>query len=127
MTEETQAPVVTLANRTVTSLVAQRIADSSPVVQGRVVDVLVEKELQKRSDAVVKGLEKLKEAEKDLYKIKPDVCSYNADGSTLSEGWSKPKLEEKKKAEEYVAKITSAIEKALADKPDFTKLYELIK
>ena len=63
---------------------------------------------------------------RSLRKIKPDQINYDADLKPIGEGtYSKAKAEELKKAREAVTKMEAAIDAALADKPDFSKLFNL--
>lgn len=108
----------------VTVAVAQQIATLNPKVEEAVTKVLVERELNKRSDAIVVVLDTLSKLENDLKKIKPDQISYDLDGKVTAETYSKAKSEEHKKLKEKIAKYTSAINKAL-EKADFGDVYNL--
>jgi len=92
-------------------------------VMARVKEAFVERELQKRTDAMVKAFDKLTEARSDLKKIKPDVIAYDENGQEVSAQYSKAKVDERKKAQEKVAKIESAINLALTG--DYSKLYSV--
>lgn len=95
--------------------------DGNATVMARVKEAFVERELQKRTDALVKAFDKLTEARSDLKKIKPDVVAYDEDGKEVSASYSKAKIDERKKAQEKVGKIESAINAALAG--DYSKVY----
>ena len=98
--------------------VAEQIAAISPQVEEKVVGVLVGRELDKRSEALVKGHDLLVDAEKTLKGFQPDLRTYDEAGQELSAAWSKSKLGEKKKVTEKVARITNAINQALEGKMD---------
>ena len=68
--------------KTITDAVANKIAEISPAVNEKVIDHLVTVELEKRSTAILGGLEKLRGLQNDLKKIKPDVGgAFDEDGT----------------------------------------------
>lgn len=104
--------------------IMERTAALSPEVEEQVVNHYVEKEKNRRSDALVKGMDKLTSLENDLKKIKPDQVQLDADGKELSSSYSKAKYEEKKKLEEQIGKLEKIIDKALT-KAEFGDLYNV--
>ena len=109
---------------TVLSDVSETIkAEAGEAVLARVKETFVERELAKRTEALVKAFDKLREAKGALDKIKPDVVAYNEDESVASTSWSKAKLDERNKARKAVTKVEEAINLALAG--DFNKVYNL--
>ena len=107
--------------------VADRIKQSGPEVYNRLRDAMVEKELAERVSLLDKGVQKRFQLMTELRKVdKPDNETFNADGSLASGTYSKPRLEEIKKAKEALAKHENALEKALAHN-DFSKLKETCK
>lgn len=113
------------AAATLNEKVAESIAASNPTVVSNVIAALAEVEIKRRTKAVIDALVTLNQFRKEQYKIKPDIVSYNADGSPKDQAWSKAKLEEKKKLEEKIAKYEKAIDLALGDNQDYTKLFEV--
>lgn len=113
--------------KTITDAVAEKIAEISPAVNEKVIDALVARELEKRSDAVIKGIDKLRTMQNDLKKIKPDVGgAFDENGAEIKPTlYSKAKFEERKKALEQIAKLQNALDLAI-DKGDMEKLYGLI-
>ena len=113
---------------TVRTLVAERLGDTVGVtVRDRVVDVLVEEELTKRSNATVAVVRKLDEAVAALRKVdRPDTETFNSDGTPASQTYSKARLDEIKKAKELVDKLSNALDKAFENN-DFSKVLELGK
>jgi hypothetical protein len=105
--------------------VAQRIKEVGPDVEQKVVDILVDRVLKERVNLITKGFDKLSQAERDLKKIKPDNVTYNEDGSVRDEGYSKSKVEERKKAKQRIEALRGALEKALSTQPNFDKLKKL--
>lgn len=108
----------------ITIAVAEKIAKINPRVEEQVVDTLVDRELDKRSKALVIVLDKLAELEKGLKKLGPDQVNYNPDGSKATEFFSKSRLDEKNKHIGKIDKHTKAITKAL-DNGDFSDVYNL--
>ena len=104
--------------------IATQIAELAPSVEETVVNTLVERELAKRSEAVVQCMDTLAKLEGDLRKTKPDQVSFDNDGKIISESFSKSKFEEKKKLIDRIGKYTSAITKAI-EKADFSDVYNL--
>lgn len=104
--------------------IAEKIIELAPTVEEAVVDTLVERELVKRSEAVVQCMDLLSKLEGELKRIKPDQVSYDTDGKIISESFSKGKFEEKKKLIERIGKFTNAITKAL-EKSDYGDVYNL--
>ena len=109
---------------TVREKIMERTAALSPEVEEQVVSHYVDKEKNRRSDALVKGMDKLTALENDLKKIKADQYQYDADGKELSSTYSKTKVDEKKKLVEQIAKLEKTIDKALT-KADFGDLYNV--
>ena len=112
--------------KTITDAVAEKIAAISPAVNEKVIDALVVRELEKRSDAVLTGLDKIRGLQNDLKKIRPDVGgAFDEDGTEVKPIlYSKAKFEERKKLNEQIEKLQKALDLAI-DKGDMSKLYEL--
>ncbi len=111
---------------TVQTKVAEQLANLSPKVEEKVVEALTKRELDKRSDAVVKILDLLSRSEVDVKKLGPDLYTFDAEGKRTSEAYSKARTEERKKAHERIEKLTKALTKAL-DNNDYGDLYNLAK
>lgn len=108
---------------TVYDKIAEQITSLAPQVEADVVDALVQRELNKRSEAVVIVMDQLSKLELDLRKIKPDQ-TFDGEGKVVSETYTKAKFEELKKLREKITKFSSAITKAL-EKADFTDVYNI--
>jgi hypothetical protein len=116
-----------MAVPTIQEKVAQGIANLGPQVESTVVDMLVDKELQRRTPPIVQGLDKLGELDGELKKAdKPDDRTFNKDGSVKDESYSSKKIEEIKKIKERIQKLTNAINKAL-DNGDLKELNQLLQ
>lgn len=106
--------------------VADRVKGSAPQVRAQLLDNMVSRELAKRVDTLDKALQKRTELARDLNKVnRPDQETFNADGSTATQSYTKARLEEIKKAKEALSKLDNAIEKAFTG--DFQKLNEVCK
>lgn len=110
--------------------VAETLAKSGPVVFDRVKEHLVEEELKKRTDLVLKALVKKGELEGEIKKIKPDekTVGLDADGKVIRAAeFTHEQVKTLKGHKEQLKKLESALELALnADKPDFNKLRECV-
>jgi hypothetical protein len=112
---------------TIKETVAGRIASLSTVVESSVVDVLAEQVKDKRVKTILAGLDLLDAARNDLKKIKPDQQSFGADNKPVSETYSKTAMESKKKLEEKIVKIETALNLALDPATqDYKKLFEVV-
>ena len=106
--------------------VAERIAGSNEKIQESVVEHLASKELERRTNAVIKVFAELAALEKEVSKIKPDLPQYDSNGDLVVENWSKAKLDERNKKIDKKNKLTAALDKAL-DKNDFSDLLNVEK
>lgn len=92
-----------------------------------VISNLVQKELDRRVDVIMRGLEAWQKASRELSAIKPDQKSFGSDGKIVAETFSEAKIKERKEAGEKFQKISEAMEKALAEEPDFQPIEKFIK
>jgi hypothetical protein len=111
--------------KTIEEAVAGRFAKLGGEVADAAINILVEKELDKRKVQVVSAFSEYDELQKRLRRLdKGDVLSYNGDGSVATQAFSKQRLDELKKVRERMAKLEKALEDAIANS-DFKKLNEL--
>ncbi len=96
----------------------------APKVVDKVVEALVEREVNKRSAAVVEVFDKLRRLETDRKKLKPDLLQFNDAGEQTTAAWSKDSIDRRKKLDEQIKKHTNAIAKALDD-GDYSLVYDL--
>lgn len=107
--------------------VAAGVASLGGRTREQVVEHFATLQANKQAEALIKGLEKLTQLERDLQKInKPDVQTFNEDGTVASATFSKERIEERKKLNEQIEKLTKAINKA-DEGDDFGDLYNLVK
>jgi hypothetical protein len=101
-------------NKTIRLAVTNALAEAAPQVSGRVIEHYVAKEVARRTDVVIKGLDKAAELQKELRKIdRPDHVTFDKEGKPAHESYTKERLEALKKANEQLVKFEKAIEKAL--------------
>lgn len=107
--------------------VAEALSDLGGNTRARVVEHFANIEAQKRADALVAGLNKLNDLEREAKKLtKGDVVTYNEDGSEASSAFSKERIDARKKLSEQIEKLTKAMNKA-DESSDFGDLYNLVK
>ena len=113
--------------KTLKDSVAEALAGSGQRTFEMVKTHLVEEELKKRTDLILKGFAKKDELEREIRKVKPDQESFDVGGKKLTSTYSKAKVDELKKLADQLSKVESALEKALnIDKPCFDKLREIV-
>lgn len=99
---------------TLRDTVATEISTIAPAVADRVVKHFVDTEVSRRTDLIVKGMDTLHQLNNDLRKInKPDVNTFNGDGSPAYSSFTKPRLDEVNKLIDRIAKLTKSIDAAL--------------
>lgn len=82
-------------------------------VRNKVIETLVNQEVSRRSDLLLKSLEVRKAAQKELDKIKPDIKYHDGDGKMVAEHYSPAVSKSLKTAKEKLAKIDKAIGQAV--------------
>ena len=106
--------------------VAEKITGSNEKIKEGLIEHLAGKEIERRTNAVIKVFSELTALEKEIVKIKPDLNQYDTNGLLVIENWSKDKLTERNKKIEKINKLTAALDKAL-DKNDFSDLLNVEK
>lgn len=107
--------------------VAERLIGSSKSVKDKVLEVLTNKELERRTEACLKIIEKIEELDKQYKKeSKPDIETYNEDGTVDKTSFSKEKVDSLRKLREQRVRFDDALKKAL-EQNDFSKALELTK
>lgn len=113
-------------SNTINAQVAERIKNSAPEVETRLVDMLVDKEVSRRVELIGQGLAKLDQMTRERFKLaKPTNVTYNADRTVASETYTKDALDALQKHDEKFAKLEKAVEAALAG--DMSKIADAIK
>lgn len=121
-TAEAQTPVLTIRDA-----VATAVANVGPRTRAAVVEHFAEIEAKKQAAAIIKGLEKLTEFQRELSKIRPAHTAYNAEGQPVGEPtFTKDQVDQRKKLTEQISKLEAAVNKA-DDAGDFGDLYNLTK
>lgn len=112
---------------TIREAVAENLKNLGDRTRSSVIEHFAKLEADKQAGALVKGLDKLTELERDLRKIKPSHVGYDADGNGIGDPFfSKEQIDQRKKLNEQIEKLTKAINKA-DDNNDFGDLYNLAK
>jgi hypothetical protein len=107
--------------------VAEKIAGLGPVVQEAVASALADQVKEKRVKAVLTGLNLKEEKERELKKIKPEQ-TFDGEGKVVSEFYTKPNFESRKKVVEAIAKIEKALNEALdPEKPNYENLFKVVQ
>ena len=102
-----------MAQNTIQQTIAEKIGTSNETVRNRLIDHLVETEIEKRSNKMIQIFVEIEKMTKNLNKLRADVKTFNEDGSIATETWSKQRLDERRKATEILAKFQKAFDKAL--------------
>lgn len=106
---------------------AEKLVSGNKEVKDRVIDVLYQQELTRRTDACVKVLAMIADAEKEYNKLaKPDHQTFNEDGSESSKAFTKERVDQLKQMREKKAKYEAALQAALENN-NFAKVLEVTK
>ena len=112
---------------TLKETVAEKIAGLGPVVHEAVAAALADQVKEKRVKAVLTALNLKEEKEKELKKIKPEQ-TFDGEGKVVSEFYTKPNFESRKKVVEALAKIEKALNEALdPEKPNYENLFKVVQ
>jgi hypothetical protein len=108
--------------------VAGVLDQAGPRVREAVVTTLVDTQIDRRKSAILKAVEKLEAADKELKKLESkQPQAFDLEGKAIgAPTFSKEELGTIKQKREEIAKLEGALSKALADTPDFQKLFELV-
>lgn len=112
---------------TIREAVVETVKNVGPRTRKAVVEHFAQREADKQAQALIKGLDKLTELERDLSKVRPQHVMFDASGNGVGEPtFTKEQVEQRKKLNEQIEKLTKAINKA-DEKNDFGDLYNLTK
>lgn len=112
---------------TIREAVAEQLGDLQGRTRNAVVEHFARAEAEKQANALISGLSKLSDLEKQRLRIKPSPAGYDAKGAPVGDPlYSKDQLDQLKKLDEQITKLSNAISKA-DDKADFGDLYNLTK
>jgi len=117
MSDENQvAPAVeTVTTKSIPELVKETLESSGSTVKGKVVDKLVNDQIEKRVASVLKGLEDANKLRDLIKKSKPDTQIFGADGS-----------EELNKNRQNLTKLEEALNLAINENK-YEKLNQVVK
>lgn len=110
--------------------IREAIADSLGQLGGRTRSQVIEHfagiEASKQATALIKGLDRFQELDRELSKIRPQNKSFDAAGNPLDEpSFTKEQIDQRKKLTDQIDKLERAINKA-DDNNDFGDLYNLV-
>ena len=106
----------------ITDAVAQTVKDTLPAFYvERLVGVLATREIEKNSTALQTAWERMGAAKREY---KPDLVSYNIDGTKKEENWSKANLDARNKAQANLSKIVKALDLVFAT-GDFSEVIKV--
>lgn len=111
------------------SRVDEQLSKLGPTIDGYVSDHMVDREMKKRGDAIVQGMDKLSQLEDQLEKLEknPDFRTYGKDMKPTGEAtYSEKKMGEIKKLTEQIGKLQNAMVKAYTD-GDLRELNQLLQ
>jgi len=95
------------------------------IVKDRIIQKFVEAETTRRVEATEKVLRMIGDRSKELNKInRPDVETYNKDGSVATQTYSKERLKAIKDISDYVEKLDKALEDAF-ERNDFSAIFRV--
>jgi len=100
------------------------LGNATETVRCRLKELYVERELSDRVSLLEKAFAKVREARKELQKMKPDVKNKDLEGKVV-ELWSTEAWDKKQKALEALAKLEKATEAAFEGK-SFDELKKLV-
>ena len=130
MSENTSTPPAPEANpsalMTLNNEVSEQIKGLGPAIRDGVKAKFVQEELTRRTDLLARLIVAINNFRKEGFKIKPDVLSFNVDGSPATTAWSKPQLEKQKKFTEKMTKAEKTFEAALNNN-EYDKVEGVIK
>ncbi len=127
MTEKNDAPEVGVTGVTIRAAVLESVKNVGPRTREAVVEHFAQREADKQAQALIKGLDKLSDLEKDLSKVRPQHTMFDETGAGVGNPtFTKEQVEQRKKLNEQIDKLTKAINKA-DDQNDFGDLYNLTK
>lgn len=110
---------------TIKEAVAEKLVELKPSVKDGVVNILVQNEQDRRVNAVVNVVSKLDALRKESRKLEnPDTVTYDKDGNTASETFSKALIEQRKQSTDKIAKYDKALTDAL-EHGKFDRVFEL--
>jgi rRNA-processing protein FCF1 len=108
--------------------VASRLGASGPAVVEAVIEELVSAKKEERKKLILAGLTKRREAEQELKKAEnTKERQYDGAGKEIGSFYTKQQADAIKQAKEKLDKIDRALDGAMADKPDYEKLSQVVK
>lgn len=105
--------------------VATRVKElGSAAVEEAAINIMTDRTVKKRTDAVVAVVDKIDSGERELRKLVADQVTYDEAGKKTGETFSKAVVESRGKVTQRTAKLRKALDKALDD-GDFSDVLNL--
>lgn len=105
--------------------IADQLANITPSVVDQVVEAIATRETNKRSEAIIKVIDKLDQAEKEMKKLeRPDQVFYNDKNEVDVAVFSEGRKNERMKKAKLIERLTNAITKAI-EKGDMQDVYNM--
>lgn len=113
--------------KSIREAVAESLKGLSDRTRNQVVEHFAAVEATKQAEAIIKGLNKLSELERERSRIKPTYTGFTLDNTPVGDPiFTKEQVDQNKKLGEQIEKLTKALNKA-DDNADFGDLYNLVK
>ncbi len=105
--------------------IQQAIQGAGDTIKQKYIDKQVQQEISKRADLLASLVALMSNVRNSISKIKPDILSYNEDGSGAGAFYSKGVLDSKAKLTEKLAKADAVLKSALVNN-DYAAVEEMI-
>lgn len=102
------------------------IGKSHSKVLDKIKDKLVNDQLDKNADLIIKGLAKRDGYHKQLADLKPDQEQFDDKGVLVTSTYSSFRADQRRKISKDLLAVNEALDKAISD-ADYTKLKEVLK
>lgn len=118
-----------MENVSIAAKVAARVKSlGAPAVEEAAINIMADRTLKKRTDAVVTVVDKIDSGERELRKLVADQVTYDETGKKTGETYSKTVVEARGKVTQLLGKLRKALDKALPSDdsdPDFSDVLNL--
>lgn len=95
--------------------VKKSVVDQNNIVYSNLVNSLVQKEIQERTELVGKAVESLKTKSRELNNCRADSKLLDQEGKVIQEGFTQEQLNKRKKMVDTINNIEKALEEAITN------------
>lgn len=114
-----------MAEISIAAKVAAKVKSlGATAVEEAAINIMADRTLKKRTDAVVSVVDKIDSGERELRKLAADQVTYDESGKKTGETFSKTVIDERAKVSQKIGKLRKALDKAL-DEGDFSDVLNL--